>query len=51
MVSRESFADDHPLVNMVEQFMIDIQGPFENELPIMQEIVANDFRDCELGFS
>lgn len=51
MVSKESFADDHPMVNMVEQFMIDIQGPFENELPIMQEIVANDFRDCELRFS
>jgi predicted dehydrogenase len=51
MVSKETFAGDHPLVNMVEQFMIDIQEPFENEIPIMQEVVANNFRDCELRFS
>jgi hypothetical protein len=51
MLSKESFADDHPLVNMVEQFMIDIQRPAESELPVMQEIVARNFQDCDLRFS
>jgi len=50
MLATESFVDDHPLVNMVEQFMIDIQRPAENELPLMQEIVARNFQDCELRF-
>jgi hypothetical protein len=50
MVSKESFDDDHPLVNMVERFLIDIQGSSESELPIMQAIVANNFQDCDLRF-
>ena len=50
MLSTESFVDDHPLVNMVEQFMIDIQRPAESELPLMQEIVARNFQDYELRF-
>ena len=50
VLSTESFAGDHPLVNMLEQFLIDIQRPSENELPIMQEIVARNFQDCDLRF-
>jgi hypothetical protein len=50
VLSKESFADDHPLVNMLEQFLIDIQRPSENDLPIMQEIVARNFQDCDLRF-
>jgi len=51
MISTESFDNDHSLVNMVEQFLTDIQGSSESELPRMQEIVANDFQDCDLRFS
>lgn len=51
MLLQETFIGDHPLINMFNQYISEVDHEINNRLPILQEIIASDFEDGDMRIS
>lgn len=51
MLLQEIFIGDHPLINMFNQYISEVDHEIYNILPMLQEIIVSDFEDGEIRIS